>query len=107
MNKKLDKGFIIRVIILLIICLISLIASIKLITNENKQEKLIVNELVEIYDSKIYTYTIEELPYKNGYVKYCCIVKFYDGLHYTERVMYVNNTNNVYTEIVIEDKEFK
>lgn len=107
MNKKLDKALIITQIIILINCLITLIVAIKGTTKENKLEGLIIEELVEIYDSEIYTYTIEELPYKNGYVKYCCIVKFYDGLHYTERVMYVNNTDNVYTEIVIEDKEFE
>ena len=92
---------------LLISATIILIISIKGTTKENKSKDLIIEELVEIYDSVIYTYTIEELPYKNGYVKYCCIVKFYDGKHYTERVMYVNNTDNVYTEIVIEDKEFE
>ena len=34
-------------------------------------------------------------------------VKFYDGKNYTERIMSVDENNFVYTEIVIEDKEFK
>ncbi len=74
----------------------------KEIINKN----LIIEELVEIYDSKVYTYTIEELPNAQEHIKYACIVKFYDGEHYTERIMSVSENNFVYTEIVIEDKEF-
>jgi hypothetical protein len=55
----------------------------------------------------VYTYTFEELPNAQEHIKYACIVKFYDGEHYTERIMSVEKESNfVYTEIVIEDKEF-
>lgn len=107
MNKKLDKAYIISRIIVLIICLIALITSIKWVTKENKLEKLIIEELVEIYDSEVYTYVFEELPNAQEGIKYACIVKFYDGKHYTKRIMYVEESDNVYTEIVIEDKEFE
>lgn len=106
MNKKLDKGLIIAQFIILIISIITLIASVKWVTKESKSEKLIIEELVEIYDSEVYTYVFEELPNAQEHIKYACIVKFYDGKHYTERIMYVEEDNNVYTEIVIEDKEF-
>ena len=103
MNKKIDK----ILLIIQTILLITLIVLIIRLTKINKQEKLIVEELVEIYDSEVYTYTIEELPNAQEHIKYACIVKFYDGKHYTERIMSVAEDNFVYTEIVIEDKEFE
>lgn len=107
MDKKLNIARTIVEIILLIIVLTTLIIRYKLIVKETKPENLIIEELVEIYDSEEYTYTIEELPNNQEGVKYSCIVKFYDGKYYTERIMFVVESNNVYTEIVIEDKEFE
>lgn len=109
MNKKLDRALTIIQIVLLIILIITYIIYCKVILKENKQNKpenLIIEELVEIYDSEVYTYTFEELPNAQEHIKYACIVKFYDGKHYTERIMSVAEDNFVYTEIVIEDKEF-
>lgn len=107
MYKKLDRVLAIAQMVLLTISLIVLFISIGWITKENKSEKLIIEELVEIYDSEVYTYTIEELPNAQEGIKYACIVKFYDGKHYTERIMSVEESGFVYTEIVIEDKEFE
>lgn len=106
MGKKIDRELIIAQIVALTISLIVSVISIGWIIKVNKQEKLIIDELVEIYDSEVYTYVFEELPNAQEHIKYACIVKFYDGKHYTERIMSVDEDNDVYTEIVIEDKEF-
>lgn len=110
MNKKL----IITHIIILIISLTTLLILIKgstkknYLENNNKElENLIIDELIEIYNSEVYTYTIEELPNAQEDIKYCCIIKFYDGQNYTERIMYIEKSDNVYTEIIIEDKVFE
>lgn len=79
--------------------------------NENKERKykeLIVEELVDIYGSEQYTYTIEELKVDNKEIKYACIIKFYDGTHYTERIMYVDeDEDDADTEETIIDINFK
>ena len=75
----------------------------KVDSNEN-YEKLVIEEIVEIYGSDVYGYIIEELECKslNEGVKYSFFVRFYDGDIYVERLMYVTESGNVYTEKVIE-----
>lgn len=74
---------------------------------KDKYENLIVEELVGIYGSEEYTYHIEEMKVDNKEIKYCCVIKFYDGENYTERIMYINDNNNVYTEIVINEVDLE
>lgn len=99
-------------LVIFISVVLGFMAITNLITVERERKEiinknLIIDELVEIYDSEVYTYTIEKLPNAQENIKYSCIIKFYDGKHYTERIMYIEESGNVYTEIVIEDKEFK
>lgn len=79
----------------------------KVDSNEN-YEKLVIEEVVEIYGSDVYIYSIEELECngKNEDVKYICFVRFYDVEHYAERIMYVEKSGFVYTEIVLEEIDY-
>lgn len=110
--KKIFKPILfISLLIIFLILLITgcrhAIKEINLENNNKELENLVIDELIEIYNSEVYTYTIEELPNAQEDIKYCCIIKFYDGQNYTERIMYIEKSNNVYTEIIIEDKVFE
>lgn len=76
--------------------------------NSNEMyEKLVIEEVVEIYGSDAYGYIIEEFECKgaNEDIKYICLVKFYDGETYVERIMYVRESGLVYTEEILEEIE--
>ena len=95
-------------IISLICCLITTMIIDKRADSNEKYEKLVIEEVIEIYGSDVYGYTIEELEFKteNKDVKYLCLVRFYDGETYVERIMYVVESGNVFTEeIVLEVEE--
>ena len=94
-------------IVCLICCLITTMILDKRVDSNEKYEKLVIEEVIEIYGSDVYGYTIEELEVKteNEDVKYLCLVRFYDGETYVERIMYVVESGNVFTEKVVLEVE--
>lgn len=77
--------------------------------NSNEMyEKLVIEELAEIYGNGVYIYSIEELECngKNEDVKYICFVRFYDVENYVERIMYVKESGLVFTEVVLEEIDY-
>ena len=96
-------------IVCLICCLITTMIIDKRVDSNEKYEKLVIEEVIEIYGSDVYGYTIEELEVKaeNENAKYTCFVRFYDGETYVERLMWVDEDGDVFTEKIVLKVEKK
>lgn len=104
MNKTNYTGLMALIIALLIV------SNIFILKQDRKQkeyyENLVVEELVKIYGSEEYACVIEEFDVVvddvDDYdIVFFCIIKFYDGNHYNESIMYVTESDFVYTELKI------